>query len=639
MKRSFIKLFLLLLPCFAFAQLDSLMSKKDNDVGLYEEPLKLLRVIKITQQQLRIELNPPLNNVATTLSQNTLVQIKTYGTAALATLSIRGLGSQHCAMLWNGFNTQQSMHGTSDVSLVGLGSTTQNISLNYGASCAKDGGGSIAGSLDISAKPVFNNGLNLTIANTLGSFGYRQQMIYAGYKTRHGYLQIDYLNEQADNDFRYLKNGNPAEKYIRLKNGRTAINQFNVNGSHFFNKTHRLVGGINYTDAYRQIPVTEFQSMNTSFQKDKQLKSFLAYEVHKRRLTFYSGIAYFYDLLEYSDPSSLLYSASTIHKLIAKFKLDISFSKNHDLLFVLENNSALAIANQYTAEMSRQNFLSLNTAYTFRSKNDRFYANIQLRQQLNDTKLVPFVFDAVATYKALKVLTLQVKGGRVFRVPTLNDLYWVPGGNVNLLAEKGWSGEWMIKNDFNKNQFYLSNSFSNFYYLIDNWIVWLPTNQGYWTPQNIKKVFSRGLQEELVLAYKTEKISLNFMAAYQFNFSTQLSNFQVNDAANKKQLIYEPVHKATITLSFVYREFGLQYAHQFTGKRFTSTDNILFLPSFHTGNLLLSKTMRWQQFELALNVGVDNLYNSRYYMVESRPMPGRNYKLGLILKCNTQFNK
>ena len=107
--------------------------------------------------------------------------------------------------------------------------------------------------------------------------------------------------------------------------------------------------------------------------------------------------------------------------------------------------------------------------------------------------------------------------------------------------------------------------------------------------------------------------------------------------ANKKQLIYEPLHKVYASISMTYSGFLLQYTHQYTGKRYTSTDNKNALSAFQTANVLFSKTLRSKEFEFMLSVGMDNIFNSRYYMVESRPMPRRNYKVGIIIKCQQEF--
>ncbi|MBA3901877.1 MAG: Plug domain-containing protein, partial [Bacteroidetes bacterium] len=52
------------------------------------------------------------------LSNQSRVGIKSYGAGGLATSSIRGAGSAHTAVLWNGFNLQSPTHGLVDLSLI-----------------------------------------------------------------------------------------------------------------------------------------------------------------------------------------------------------------------------------------------------------------------------------------------------------------------------------------------------------------------------------------------------------------------------------------------------------------------------------------------------------------------------------------
>ena len=79
---------------------------------------------------------------------------------------------------------------------------------------------------------------------------------------------------------------------------------------------------------------------------------------------------------------------------------------------------------------------------------------------------------------------LSISKSSHFRNPTFNDLYWIPGGNSNLMPEFG--------NNINSNlkillpyigsfNFYLFNSKT------ENMIQWLPI-QTYWKASNINKV-------------------------------------------------------------------------------------------------------------------------------------------------------
>ena len=54
---------------------------------------------------------------SSSLHQLSLANVRNYGPSQISTVSIRGLGAQHVATLWNGINVTNTMHGTADVSL------------------------------------------------------------------------------------------------------------------------------------------------------------------------------------------------------------------------------------------------------------------------------------------------------------------------------------------------------------------------------------------------------------------------------------------------------------------------------------------------------------------------------------------
>jgi iron complex outermembrane receptor protein len=81
--------------------------------------------------------------------------------------------------------------------------------------------------------------------------------------------------------------------------------------------------------------------------------------------------------------------------------------------------------------------------------------------------------------------------------PTLNDLYFIPGGNPNLRSENGIQTEIGCTKEFLVCQIHLRTGISLFHSGIKDWIVWLPTFQGYWEPMNVEKVVSKGLEANI----------------------------------------------------------------------------------------------------------------------------------------------
>ena len=95
-------------------------------------------------------------------------------------------------------------------------------------------------------------------------------------------------------------------------------------------------------------------------------------------------------------------------------------------------------------------------------------------------------------------LLLKAKISRNYRLPTLNDRFWEPGGNENLLAEQGWSEELGLHTYGGENKHTWSYSITGFNRLIDNWILWsIAEGTSFWAANNITRVWSRGVEQRI----------------------------------------------------------------------------------------------------------------------------------------------
>ncbi|MEL6143740.1 MAG: hypothetical protein AAFU67_19245, partial [Bacteroidota bacterium] len=66
---------------------------------------------------------------------------------------------------------------------------------------------------------------------------------------------------------------------------------------------------------------------------------------------------------------------------------------------------------------------------------------IRLRQEQVDGVMLPFLPSTQLRFNITKGVIFQASASRNYRLPTLNDLYWTPGGSPILQAERGWSQE------------------------------------------------------------------------------------------------------------------------------------------------------------------------------------------------------
>ncbi len=121
---------------------------------------------------------------------------------------------------------------------------------------------------------------------------------------------------------------------------------------------------------------------------------------------------------------------------------------------------------------------------------DRFAASLVLREDMFGTEWAPvipaFFIDGVLSKKGNIVAKASIS--RNYRFPTLNDLYFLPGGNPDLKSEHGFTYDVGLSFSVGKENVYaLSGGINWFDSHIDDWIIWLPTTKGFFSPRNLKK--------------------------------------------------------------------------------------------------------------------------------------------------------
>ena len=314
----------------------------------------------------------------------------------------------------------------------------------------------------------------------------------------------------------------------------------------------------------------------------------------------------------------------------------IDFSKsinNFNILKInLTNSLASSNGNNYLgkAEINRT---SITGSYKLNNPKYRLKHLITSSVLFDDKNLSPLTFSYSLKREFYNNFNLYFNAGKVYRFPTINDLFWSPGGNLDLLPEKGYTSD--IGVIWNKNIHKLSLSFEPSLYSrwIDNWILWQP-NGSFWSPMNVKKVWNRGIETSSKFHFKNKKIIYEFTLKTAYNMSTNINVYDANNNSLDKQLIYTPHYKLVFKSQINYKDFTLTYLHNYTGYRFTSRDNESFLPSFNLGRLFLSFRLKLKNNSAKIFYKINNLYNTNYQVVLNRPMPLINHEIGINFKIN-----
>lgn len=266
-----------------------------------------------------------------------------------------------------------------------------------------------------------------------------------------------------------------------------------------------------------------------------------------------------------------------------------------------------------------------------------------LKEELNASKFSIPILQTGLQGRLIRFVTYKLNAGTVYRFPTLNDRYWSPGGNADLKPEKGFNGNGTISLFRKSSDEHKSNlrtrktiantiklEFTHFERYVYDWIMWQPRN-GYWTPQNLLAVYSRGNETEVYFEFGN-KMSFFSRSTFNYTRSTQEKSAIENDNSIGRQLIYTPMYTVSSEAGIKFNALTLSGTYSYYGYRYTSSDNYEYLSPFH----LLGARFVWgyktNQFNLNLYAEIDNILNTNYYWVAQRPSLPRNFNVGLIIK-------
>lgn len=244
-----------------------------------------------------------------------------------------------------------------------------------------------------------------------------------------------------------------------------------------------------------------------------------------------------------------------------------------------------------------------------------------------------FTPSAVASWKPFKQTDLNLRAfyKRVFRMPTLNDLYYTFIGNKDLKPEYttqydvGITYATKIANKwFNR----LELQVDGYYNQIEDKIIAMPTsNQFRWTMLNLGYVEIRGVDAAVQGFFKLGNVELSPRLSYTYqkaqDFTDPTSQWYGG------QIPYIPWHSGSVILSGSCKTWSWNYSFIYTGERYEAVANIPenYAQPWYTHDLSLSKTFNLKNMELRATAEVNNIFNQQYEVVQCYPMPGTNFKI------------
>jgi iron complex outermembrane receptor protein len=574
------------------------------------------------------------NNLGDLLADESPVFVKSYGLGSLATTSFRGGSANHTAVLWNGFNIGSPMNGMIDLSLIPL-QMTNSVSVQYGGTSALWGSGAVGGAIHLNNVSVFDRGLTVDAGASFGSFGDRRQNARVEIARGRWISSIGVFNAVARNDFTYFNPQVKGEPLRQQSNAQLKQVGLLVEEHYRINARQRVNLRFWYQTTDRHIPPTTLQETSSARQADESYRTTAEWQRVGDRVKTVVRAAYFDEQLSWyasaAAPASLSRSRTAITEAEARIRLT-----DRQLINVgLNHTYAQAFSDGYPDE-PHQNRTALFASYQLTTADKRSTTTLSGRQELVADVFAPLTAALGSEYTLTTWLTAKANAARVYRIPTFNDLYWNPGGDRDLLPEDGYSGEagLAVQCGLFQNKARLTGDVTGYSRTMDNWIIWLP-GPGYWSPQNIMQVWSRGVETRGEIAVPVKQATIKLAVMTNYVLSTNQVAKSVNDASVGKQLIYVPMYSGNGKVTLLYKGLIATFGMTYTGYRYTSTDNKEFLEPYWLANASVSYRLPWRGTH-ALSVMAQgfNLLDERYEVIRNRPMPLRNFQVGISVRFN-----
>ena len=579
------------------------------------------------------------NSLASVLSNQSQIFIKTYAPGMLATPSFRGGNANHIAVIWNGFNLQNPMNGQIDFSTIPA-FLLEQVAIQYGSPAALFGSGNIGGAIQIGMAKPSRKGLQTEIMTGIGSFGTYSSVVKLFLTQNKWSVQQKLFWQYSNNDFTYKNidllqpQSFPSASINSLPVQRTVNSKFNtlawLQEFQFQIYPKMKVGFKSWIQKNdRNIPpALNAPSLNAK-QIDETKKIIVDYQYKSGSYEIQARYGYFNDIINYSDNNTTP-SISTSHNQV--FFLDNFVNKeNYQIQGSVMTQNTKANLNTLNTNWF-QNRLAVFGTFKWLWFGHKLQQQITIRQEWADEKAVPIIPAYGFNLTLGKQFTLFGNIAKSYRLPTFNDLYWPNMGNKELLPEEGWNQELSLKHQTKYKKISIHSTLTAFDKNIQNWIIWVPNGGNLSTPKNIYRVWSRGLEYDWRIKLKGGNINYLLRGLHDLTIATNDESSIPNDASLNKQIIYTPRVKNMLQFSIQSKSLSFDYTFNYVGTRYVSADHSNWLNPFNYSGLNLGKVFTIKQKSIQCLFSMNNLFNQTYQVMVNRPMPLVNYQITLNFK-------
>ena len=645
--------------CFSYASAQTDTTKKLKEVKINNSPIPQVQSIAPIQ---RISANAfeqyNAINVADAIRDFSGVNIKDYGgIGGLKTISVRGLGANHTAVLYDGVQLNDAENGQVDLSKFNL-QNVQEITLYNGQPtdiCQTARAYSAASVLSIKTiRPALtaDKPYQITVGVKTGSFGlFNPNLQWQQRISNNWSFIVNSYIENANGRYKY-KAQNDGVDSTRTRTGADITSQ-QIDGALYWAKSdsNKFNLHINYYNSDRGLPGAVI--LYTAAQPSRLWNQDLFIQSGYERI-WHNG---FHLLLNGKVSKDYLHYFSPF--LNTQGNLDQHFTQREVYL-----SAALAYTILPNWEVSYAvdgSLNDLNTQYNFIPATPfpiptRFtllnvlasnytIGKLHIQGSLLNTNTVESVKigqaapnrniyspTLMASIQPFEAPNFQLRGfyKSIFRNLTFNDLYYEPVVNPNLKPE--FAKEFDLGATYTKglNGFfnYITFTVDAYYNNVTNKIVFIPHDPFNASVTNAGKVDIKGIDAGLKTQVNLGEgwkgsLSANYSFQNAINVTDPTSSIYLN------QIPYTPKNTLALNAGVNHGHLGIYYNEVFSSQRYYTNDNLPGdnLSGYSVSDASVVYSFLSKHMPLKVSFEVSNLADKSYYVIQSYPMPGRSYRI------------
>lgn len=617
---------------------------KRNDVTRSSVPLQ-----RVDAERMRTS---AMTDISDALRRMAGVTLRDYGgEGGMKTLSLRGLGSQHTGVVYDGISLSDVQSGQIDLSRYTL-ATVSEMAVSHGdgddifVPARTSASSAVLSISTLMAPSTLDEDLKLTMRMKAGSFGYYSPSLYLG-KSFGEKVSLSATGDytHSDNDFPFtVHNGLETAKEKRLNsglnNGHGEINAIWVPSAgsslkaklYGYGKKQRLPGPVIYyspdnnerlsetnlfgqaqykvrfSDKWQLQANGRFNWAQTHYQDEKGIyPGGMLDSRYIQRETYVSAVA------AYSPARGLRlsYAADYFYNSLSDNSAEASRPYRNSIL------QAMSLRwNVWRVSLTAKGLFSI---FRQGAKNGDSGKNAQ--------RLSPSVSASVQPLEDVD-LHLRLSYKNIFRMPTFNELYFDHYGSVNLDPE--------ITDQFNlgvtyasprSEVFNVSGSVDGYLNHIRNKIVAMPYNMFVMTMTNLGKVRVTGIDMTLAAdaaPAKGHKFVVNATYSYQ-RAATRTSRDMLDW---NQQVAYTPLNSGAASIGWENPWVSIALHATGCSARYATNTNqpSSRIPGYIEAGAAIWHIFRFHSHSLEIRADLINALGKQYELVARYPMPGRSWQ-------------